>query len=218
MILNEKPRISFIPLGTMNDFANTVGLYRYKFWIPNNMKNPQKIKVDVGVFNNRYFNYVAAFGAFTMVPYITKQSLKKIFGKLAYFIVGAKYLRKIKGYEIELTVDEQIIKGEFIYGSVSNSKSIGGFQWFRKREIDLSDGKYEIILMKKTKKKIGIIGIVINILFRRYTSKQFLYFQGSNIKVKSNTHLSWTLDGEYGGRTKEVEIKNNKQALTMVVP
>lgn len=218
MKLDNKPEISFIPLGTMNDFANTIGLFRYKFWLPNNMKNPKKMKIDIGEFNDRYFNYVAAFGAFTMVPYVTRQSLKKLFGKAAYFIVAARYFKKIKAYEIEVKVDGKITKGKFIYGSVSNSKSIAGFQWFRKREIDLSDGKYEVILVKRPKKKIGIIGIAFNILFKRYNSKNFIYLQGSNIIINPKTHLNWTLDGEYGGRKKEVEIKNNKEALTIVIP
>jgi len=218
MKLDQKPDISFIPLGTMNDFANTIGLYRFKFWLPNNMKNAEEIKVDIGLFNERYFNYVAAFGAFTMVPYVTRQSLKKVFGKAAYFIVAAKYLKKIKSYDLEVDVDGKITKGRYIYGSISNSKSIAGFQWFRKRQIDLSDGKYEVILVKKPKKKIGIIGIALNILFKRYNSKNFIYLQGSHITITPKTHLNWTLDGEYGGRKGNVEIKNNKEALTMVIP
>ena len=218
MKLENKPKISFIPLGTMNDFANTIGLYRFKFWLPNNMKNAEEVEIDIGRFNEKYFNYVAAFGAFTMVPYVTRQSLKKTFGKLAYFIVGIKYIKKIKSYRLSINVDENNVKGSFIYGSISNSKSIGGFQWFRKREIDLNDGKYEIILVKKPKNKIGLLGIVFNILFKRYNNKNFVYLQGSNIKIYSQTHLNWTLDGEYGGRKKDVEIVNNKQALTMVIP
>lgn len=218
MQLEKKPEISFIPLGTMNDFANTIGLFRYKFWLPNNMRNAERIKVDIGQFNKRYFNYVAAFGAFTMVPYVTRQSLKKIFGKLAYFIVASKYIKKIKPYSIEVDVDGSITKGDFIYGSVSNSKSIAGFQWFRKKEIDLSDGKYEVMLVKQPKNRIGILGIAIKILFKRYNSKSFIYLQGSNIKIISKKHLNWTLDGEYGGRDKKVEIRNHREALTMVIP
>ena len=218
MKLENKPDISFIPLGTMNDFANTIGLYRFKFWLPNNMRNAEKVKVDIGQFNDRYFNYVAAFGAFTMVPYVTRQSLKKIFGKAAYFLVALRYLKKIKSYDIEIDVDGKVTKGRFIYGSISNSKSIGGFQWFRKREISLCDGKYEIVLVKRPKKKIGYLSIALNILFKKYTNKNFLYLQGSNINIKAKTHLNWTLDGEYGGRKKIIDIKNNKEALTMVIP
>lgn len=218
MQLPKKPQISFIPLGTMNDFANTMHLYKYKFFVPNNMKKINQIKTDVGQFNNKYFNYVAAFGAFTMVPYVTKQSLKKVFGKFAYFIVGAKYINKIKAYEVELNVDGQTIKDKFIYGSISNSKSIGGFQWFRKREIDIGDGKYEIVLIRKPKYKIGMLSIVFNIFLKKYNNKNFIYMQGSNIKINPNINLKWTLDGEYGGRKKEVCITNNKQALEYVIP
>ena len=218
MKLDNKPEISFIPLGTMNDFANTIGLYRYKFWLPNNMRNAEEIMVDIGKFNEKYFNYVAAFGAFTMVPYVTRQSLKQVFGKFAYFIVGIRYLKKIKSYRLKVDVDGNITKGDFIYGSISNSKSIGGFRWFRKREIDLSDGKYEIILVKKPKRRVQFLGIVLNILLKRYNSKNFIYLQGSKIKINPQTHLNWTIDGEYGGRKKEVEILNNKQAIKMVIP
>lgn len=218
MCLECKPKVSFIPLGTMNDFANTIHLYRHRFLLPNNMSNVNIIESDIGSFNKRYFNYVAAFGAFTMVPYITKQSLKKYFGKLAYFMVGIRYLSKIKSYEVEIEIDGTTTKDEYIYGSVSNSKTIAGFRWFRKRQIDISDGKFEIILIKKPKYKIQYINIVLNILFKRYNNKHFLYMQGSNIKINPKTSLKWTLDGEYGGRKKEVIIENYKQAITYVIP
>lgn len=218
MQLEQKPQISFIPLGTMNDFANTINLFRYKFFIPNNMKKTTKIKADIGNFNGRYFNYVAAFGAFTMVPYVTKQSLKKYLGKIAYFLVGIRYITKIKPYEVEMNIDGKITKGEYIYGSISNSKSIAGFQWFRKKEIDIGDGKYEIILIKKPKYKMQMINILLNILLKKYNNKHFLYLQGSNIRINPTINLKWTLDGEYGGRKKEVTIINNKQALEYIIP
>lgn len=218
MCLEEKPEISFIPLGTMNDFANTIHLYKHKFFMPNNMKHIKKIKSDIGLFNDRYFNYVAAFGAFTMVPYVTSQKLKRYFGKLAYFIVAVRYIYKIKAYEMEIEVDGNINKDKYIYGSISNSKSIAGFQWFRKREIDISDGKYEVVLIKKPKHKLGMINIVFNILLKKYNNNNFVYLQGNTIKIKSNVNLKWTLDGEYGGRQKEVVIKNNKQAIEFIIP
>lgn len=218
MQLEKKPQISFIPLGTMNDFANTINLFRYKFFIPNNMRKTTKIKADIGKFNDRYFNYVVAFGAFTMVPYVTKQFLKKYLGKLAYFVVGIRYINKIKSYEVEMNIDGKVTKGEYIYGSISNSKSIAGFQWFRKKEIDIGDGKYEVILIKKPKHKIQMVSIVFNILLKKYNNRHFLYLQGSNIKINPTTRLKWTLDGEYGGRKKEVIIVNNKQALEYIIP
>ena len=218
MEMEKKPDISFIPLGTVNDFARTIGLFRKKYFKQEIFKKYTKKECDIGKFNNKYFNYVAAFGAFTPVSYVTSQKLKKCFGKVAYFIVAVKYFFKIRTYKINLNIDGERIEKECIYGSVSNSKSIGGFQWFRKRDIAIDDGKFEVLLINKPKNKIQYINIAFDILFKRYQSKNFFYRQGSKIQISSGKSLSWTIDGEFGGRAKEIEINNCKEAVTFIVP
>lgn len=218
MEMDEKPEISFIPLGTVNDFARTIGLSRKKYFKTGILNKYSKQKSDVGKFNKRYFNYVAAFGAFTAVSYVTNQKLKKCFGKLAYFIVGIKYFFKIKSYKVKLNIDGEKIEKECIYGSVSNSKSIGGFQWFRKRDMAIDDGKFEVLLINTPKHKIQYLAIVFDILFKRYQSKNFFYKQGSEIQINSDKSLLWTVDGEFAGRAKETKIKNCKEAVTFIVP
>lgn len=218
MELEDRPKISFIPLGTINDFARTIGLSRKKYFTQGIFKNYLEKKSDIGKINEKYFTYVAAFGAFTAVSYVTNQKLKKYLGKLAYFIVGIKYFFKIRSYKVKLDIDGEKIEKECIYGSVSNSKSIGGFQWFRKRDIAIDDGKFEILLINKPKHKIQYISIAFDILFRRYQSKNFFYKQGSKIAITSEKCLTWTVDGEFGGRTKKTKISNCKEAVTFVVP
>ena len=218
MNLDDKPKISFIPLGTINDFARTIGLTRKKFFTKGILKKYVEKKSDIGKINEKYFNYVAAFGALTAVSYVTSQKLKKCFGKFAYFIVGVKYLFKIKNYKIKLDIDGEKIEQECIYGSVSNSKSIGGFQWFRKRDIEIDDGKFEVILIKTPKHKLKYLSIVFDILLKRYQSKNFFYKQGSNIEIYSEKCIPWTVDGEFEGRTKEAKISNCKEAVTYIIP
>ncbi len=218
MELEERPKISFIPLGTINDFARTIGLSRKKYFTKGIFKNYSEKKSDIGKINEKYFTYVAAFGAFTAVSYVTSQSLKKCLGKLAYFIVGIKYFFKIRSYKINLDIDGEKIEKECIYGSVSNSKSIGGFRWFRKRDIAIDDGKFEVLLIKKPKYKIQYLSIVFDILLKRYQSKNFFYRQGSKIEITSEKSLAWTVDGEFVGRTKDAKISNCKEAVTFIVP
>lgn len=218
MHLDDKPKISFIPLGTINDFARTIGLSRKKYFMQGIFKNYSEKKSDIGKINEKYFTYVAAFGAFTAVSYVTSQRLKKCLGKLAYFIVGIKYFFKIRSYKVKLGIDGEKIEKECIYGSVSNSKSIGGFQWFRKRDIAIDDGKFEVLLINKPKYKIQYLSIIFDILLRRYQSKNFFYKQGSKIEITSEKSLTWTIDGEFGGRTKKTKISNCKEAVTFVVP
>lgn len=132
--------------------------------------------------------------------------------------MGVKYFFKIKSYKINIKIDGEEIERECIYGSVSNSKSIGGFQWFRKRDIDIDDGKFDILLIKKPKYKIQYITIALDILLKRYQSKNFFYKQGSKIIISSDKSLTWTIDGEFGGRTKEAKISNYKKAVTYIIP
>lgn len=141
MLLEEKPNISFIPLGTMNDFARTIRMSTNKLFLSKNINESRIIPSDIGSFNNVYFNYVAAFGAFTPVPYVTSHRLKKIIGKFAYFVVASVYLNKIKTYNIKIEVDGQEIEDKVIFGSISNSKSIGGFEWFKRSGVKINDRK-----------------------------------------------------------------------------
>lgn len=195
MLLEEKPHISFIPLGTMNDFARTIRMSTNKLFLSKNISDSRIISSDIGKLNDRYFNYVAAFGAFTPVSYVTPHKLKRVIGKFAYFVVATIYLNKIKSYKIKIEVDETEIEDEFIYGSVSNSKSIGGFEWFKRRGVKINDGKFEMLFIKKPKNIIKWINTIILLIFRRhYNKKYFYYFQTNKIKIYSEKSIPWTID------------------------
>lgn len=223
-IINEimnwkiKPQLGFIPLGTMNDFAKTMKISTKKTSLSKNINEGVGIYSDIGTFNEKYFNYVAAFGAFTAVSYITSQKLKRKYGKLAYIFVGIRSLKKIKSYKIQIELDDKTINDEFIYGSISNSKSVGGFELFKRSGVKLNDGKYEILFVRKPKNKRGWVNILLSLLFKKYNSKNFIYAQADKIEIKAEKNIPWTLDGEYGGRTKKVKIINNQKAIEYIVP
>ncbi len=83
---------------------------------------------DIGQFNDDYFVYIAAFGIFTDVSYETKQSMKNILGHMAYILEGTKRLFNIPFYKIKVIHDGETIEDEFIFGMVTNSRSVGGFK------------------------------------------------------------------------------------------
>lgn len=189
-----------------------------KLFLSKHINESRLIKSDIGSFNNTYFNYVAAFGAFTPVAYVTPHKLKKIFGKIAYFIVGIIYIGKIRSYKIKIEVDGKTYEDRIIYGSISNSKSIGGFKWFKRSGVKINDGKFEVLFIKKPKNLIDWFNMLINLLFKKHGKRYFYFFQTSKIRIMSEKNLSWTLDGEYGGRKKEIEIKNNNKAIEYIIP
>ena len=81
----ERPHIGYIPMGTANDVANTLGLpMRQPQRAVDKILNGAPLDYDVGeMIDVGYFTYIAAFGAFTEVSYKTDQDLKKALGHLA---------------------------------------------------------------------------------------------------------------------------------------
>ena len=195
MRLDNRPQIGFISLGTMNDFARTIKLSTKKTFLAKNIDEGTIIPSDIGTFNNSYFNYVAAFGAFTPVSYVTSQKLKRRFGKLAYFIVAIKYLNKIRGYKMTIEVEGESVTDEFIFGSISNSKSIGGFEWFKKSGVKINDGEFEMLFIKKPRNIWGYIKTIFAILFKQHHKKEYFeYYQSDKIKITSKISIPWTVD------------------------
>ena len=195
----------------MNDFAKTIRLSTKKTFLAKTINEGTIIPSDIGMFNNSYFNYVAAFGAFTGVSYVTSQKLKRRFGKFAYFIVAVKYLNKIRGYTLELETESKKVKDEFIFGSISNSKSVGGFEWYKRSGVSINDGEFEMLFIKKPKNIVGYIKTIFAILFKKHNKKEYFeYFKTDKIKITSQIGMSWTIDRRIWRKKKRSRNKKYK--------
>lgn len=213
-----KTKLGFVPLGTMNDFSRTMHISKKQIYSSKKEKNLKIKALDTGKFNSKYFNYVAAFGAFTEVAYDTPQKLKNIFGKIAYFMRAIIELFKIKPYKARVNFNKKEIEGEFIYGGVSNSRFIGGIKWYNKKDVKLDDGKFELLLIKNPKNMIQLVKTLILLLVKNYKEPYFIFEKVSNIKFTMLEDVNWTIDGEGIGKTKVVEIQNINKRIEYVVP
>ncbi len=208
--------LGYIPVGTTNDFANSIG-------VPHDILEAAKVAVgdkiiscDEGRFNtSEYFDYVAAFGLFTRVSYATPQDKKNSFGYLAYMMEGAKELPDIKAYDMSIEADGVVTSGRYIYGSISNSRFVGGFK-LPYENIRLDDGVFEVILVKEHPRKD--LPKVANYLLGLTTSCKYVEtFKSSKVKIHADGPVPWTLDGEDGGTHTEVNITNINKAFTIAV-
>ena len=174
--------------------------------------------LDIGRFNSRYFNYIAAFGVFTEVSYATPQQTKNIFGRAAYIIQGVISLANIKEYRIRVNSPEMQTEDHFIYGMVTNSVSVGGFKALSPDSIALDDGLYEVLLVYPVDNPMELQWLINDLLTHNTESTRFLYFHTSHISFDSDEEISWTLDGEFGGSETHAEIKNYARAIRFVTP
>lgn len=210
--------IGYIPTGTTNDFANSLHIPRDLLSAADNAVNGVEFSCDVGSFNNDIFVYVAAFGIFTDVSYQTKQEMKNVLGHLAYVLEGTKRLFNVPSYKVKVTHDGEVIEDEFIFGMITNSRSVGGFRNMLGKQVGFDDGVFEVTLIKKPKNPIELQEIITALLIEKFNTEYMLTFQSSEIQLESEKEIPWTLDGEFGGDHDRVNIKNLNKALQIMVP
>lgn len=200
--------IIYIPSGTTNDYARTLGLTGDIDKIVYGVRNGRVYKLDIGCFNGDYFNYVAAFGAFTNISYETPQNQKHTFGYLAYLLNGiASVPTSLQArYHMTVTHDGETEEGDFIFGAVSNATSVGGFKTQALASASLSDGLFEIVLIKAPDDLQEVGEILLAVKDGNFSSPYVRVFQAEKVRFESAEEVNWTLDGEFGGRLTEVEV------------
>lgn len=214
----DRRPVSYIPAGTTNDFACSLHIPRNVLKAADNAVHGASFGCDVGQFNDTYFAYIAAFGLFTDVSYETTQEMKNVLGHLAYVLEGTKRLFNIPSYKIKVSHDGETIEDEFIYGMVTNSKSVGGFRNMIGKSVTFDDGLFEVTLIRTPKNPLELQEIVAALLVEQADSKHMYTFRTGHISFESVEEIPWTLDGEFGGSHDEVEINNLKQQLQIMVP
>lgn len=218
MTSNRRIPLGYIPSGTMNDFASSHGIPKDMQEAAQRITAGNLVTVDVGSFNEDYFTYIAAFGAFTDVSYETPQQMKNMFGSLAYIMEGMKRLNTAKSYHVTVMHDGETVEDDFIFGMASNSTSVAGIKDFGGTEVKLDDGLFEIFLIK-TPKNLAEFQFTINSLLKHeLDAKCFISFKASKVEFHSDNDLPWTLDGEFGGNCRNVTIKNNCKAIDIFAP
>ncbi len=210
--------IAYIPSGSTNDFAYSLGLSGDADAALRNTVEGKPMQIDIGLFNHsRYFLYVAAFGAFTKVSYTTPQKVKNLLGHTAYILEGIKSLSELKNYHMAVHLENEEIEGDFILGMVTNSLSIGGFKKLLPQDAALDDGKFELVLVKMPKSLQALNDIVISLLGEKPEENQHIFYRKvSKVFLKSEEKISWTLDGEFGGEEEMAEIENKRKLLSII--
>lgn len=208
--------IGYIPCGTTNDFARSMGIPKDPIRAAKRiMKYPPK-PVDIGSFNGDYFVYVAAFGAFTGVTYTTPQEFKNYFGHAAYILEGIKSVPALTSYHMKIEYDGNVIEDDFIIGMVTNSLTVGGFQNPNSKIAALDDGLYEALFVKYPTNPLDLQATVTAYFMGEFNPEYMYQFKAKKIVIDSLEEIDWTLDGEFGGSFEHAEIVNLPNALNII--
>lgn len=217
MKLECKPLLGYIPAGSTNDFASSLKISKDMLTAADAVISGEHFPIDIGCFcGDRYFVYIAAFGAFTEVSYLTSQDKKNVLGHQAYMLEGVKSLASIKSYVMQVECEELTLKGEFIFGMVTNTISVGGFKGLVTQDVALDDGEFEVLLIRTPKTPLDFTNI-INYMFLKEELNEYVHkFRTRSLKILSQEPVDWVLDGEFGGARREVDITNLKKQIRIM--
>ncbi len=207
--------IGYIPAGSMNDVAHSLKISREIKHSVRNILTGKPKPIDIGKFNDKYFIYVAAFGAFTDVPYTTSQKNKNIIGILSYYLEGIKKLSDLKAKHVKVEYDDNVIEDDFIIGFVTNSLYIAGFKNVNSEKTSLNDGIFEMLLIKMPKNIFDLEAIISALINVKINENYMYYVQASRLSITSDL-MEWTLDGEFGGLYDKVDINNCNNAIEII--
>ena len=218
MQCDEKLPIGYVPAGSTNDFANSLKIPKSMIKAADVVVNGQDFACDIGSLNNHNFIYVAAFGIFTDVSYETNQDVKNVLGHAAYLLEGVKRLPMVRSYALKVSYDDQVIEGEFLYGMITNSFSVGGFRGITGKDVLLDDGLFEVTLIRKPSNPLDLNNIIVALVDKRVKSEYIYTFKTQRLVVESEEAVSWTVDGEFGGEHMKAVIENKHQVLYIRIP
>lgn len=214
----EKIPLGYIPAGSTNDFATSLGIPKDMVKAADAAVNGESFLCDIGAFNEDFFVYVAAFGLFTEVSYKTSQEWKNVLGHAAYILEGAKRLHDIPAYMIQVEYDNIRLQDEFIFGMISNSTSVGGFKGMTGKDVLLNDGVFEVTLIKKPRNPMELNEIIASLINLADDTDMVYSFKTAQVRFTAKDTIPWTLDGEFGGDHSEVVVKNLCQTVEILVP
>ena len=199
--------IGYIPAGSTNDFAASLGLSNDPLQAARDIVDGQPTAVDVGLFGSRYFSYVASFGAFTRTSYATPQNMKNVLGHAAYVLSGIQELSQIRSRPLRFELaDGTVIEDKFLFGAISNSTSVGGILTLAPDRVDMADGQLELLLIREPRDLLELGDCVLSLQQKTYTSPMITFLSTASVDVYAPDTLGWTIDGEQESGHTEISV------------
>ena len=211
--------LGYIPAGSTNDFANSMNLSKEPQQAVKDIIACHTETIDAGRFNEKYFSYVASFGAFTKCSYATPQSMKNVMGRFSYFIGSVKDLGEIHAEHKAVKANGATFEGDYLFGAISNSMTIGGLVKYSEDEVNISDEKLEMLLIKKPEHLSDLYSVVHSITHKEYEGSPYIDFcRSDKFVVESDAPTDWSLDGEFARSEKESVIRCVKNKINFIIP
>ena len=217
MKCGKEVSVGYIPAGSTNDFAASLKLPTEPLEAAQEIVEGEPVAYDAGSFCGRFFSYVASFGAFTKTSYTTPQSIKNALGHTAYVLSGISELSQIHPEHIRMEINGETVEDDFLFGAICNSTSVGGILTLDPKQVDMADGKLEVLLVRSPHSLLELTECIAAVQSQQYNNCEMITFRsGSEIKITADPNMPWTLDGEREDGHGEIQVLNNHLAYRLM--
>ena len=208
--------VGYIPAGSTNDFANSLKLSTNIMQAAQDILDGTPVSYDVGDFGGKFFSYVASFGAFTRASYATPQNVKNALGHTAYLLEGIQEISQIRKEHVRMEMDGQVVEDDFLFGAISNSTSVGGILTLDPKQVDMGDGKFEILLLRAPRNLTEITECIQAVQSQKYNCAMITFCTTSSVRVYASESMPWTLDGEKEEGRSMIDVQNIHHAIRLI--
>ena len=208
--------VGYIPSGTTNDFASSLKLSHNPIQAAKDIIEGEPVAYDIGKFGDRYFSYVASFGAFTKSSYAVPQTVKNALGHTAYILGGISELSQIRNEHIRMEIDGEVVEDDFLFGAICNSTSVGGILTLPSDRVDMRDGIFEVMLIRAARNFNEITECIQAVQNQEYNCGMITFRPARKIKITVDPLMAWTLDGEKADGYQEIEVENLHHAIRIM--
>ena len=171
---------------------------------------------DVGKFGERYFCYVASFGAFTKASYAVPQTVKNALGHTAYVLGGISELSQIRNEHVRMEIDGEVLEDDFLFGAICNSTSVGGILTLPPEQVDMGDGIFEVMLIRAPRHINEIADCILAVQNQTYNCGMITFRPARAVKILADPSMAWTLDGEKADGYREIPVENLHHAVKIM--
>ena len=208
--------VGYIPSGTTNDFASSLNLSHNPIQAAKDILEGEPVAYDICKFGDRYFCYVASFGAFTKASYAVPQTLKNALGHTAYVLGGISELSQIRNEHVRMEIDGEVVEDDFLFGAICNSTSVGGILTLPQDQVDMGDGIFEVMLIRAPRHINEIADCILAVQNQTYNCGMITFRPAKAVKILADPSMAWTLDGEKADGYREIPVENLHHAVKIM--
>ncbi|MCK4978922.1 MAG: hypothetical protein KAS62_00930 [Candidatus Delongbacteria bacterium] len=196
--LNDKVSLGFIPTGTGNNMVKISKLSKNIYKALTILKNKKIKELRYGIINDKkvFLNFSLGFSVYVLQNRTTSSLI-------GYALDGIKNYFKFKGHEVQMTLDNEVIKSKFFAAFFINTTHYMSFIRFKK-ENNISNN-IEIFYLKDRSKLIILPKLLLLLLGINF----FTATTSENLTVELTDGQNVEVDGDiYETKEISLSIKN----------